>query len=227
MKTCRGFKQRAKNLPHKWIEGKLIDILPRVESYHLQHMWNDMIKHDQRFDLPRVPAILELCYQAGVEIPDEILYSYNRESFDSIEEYPGQVATPLGEDIQSIALTTLDAWENLRMGLRKLLFVYPVKICQCCSEVHVGPIGHKVRVCGLFKHESWRGIHMWKRAEVDDLVLPKMVWHRRPQDPPVLADDGRCFYGHAPAVVELCAQAGARVPPKYFCMMKIHGRPNH
>ncbi|XP_042454009.1 APO protein 4, mitochondrial-like isoform X1 [Zingiber officinale] len=224
--TCRGFKKRAKNLPHQWTEGKLIDILPRVESYHLQHMRKSMIKHDQRFDLPRVPAILELCHQAGVEIPDEILYSYSRESYDSIE-YPGQVATLLGEDIQSIAVTTLDAWENLRLGLQKLLFVYPVKVCQYCSEIHVGPTGHKVRVCGLFKHESWRGIHKWKRAEVDDLVPPKVVWHRRPQDPPVLADNGRNFYGHAPAVVELCIQAGARVHPKYFCMMKIHGFPGN
>ncbi|KAM1052752.1 hypothetical protein ACFX13_000341 [Malus domestica] len=58
---------------------------------------------------------------------------------------------------------------------------------------------------------------------MDDLVPPKTVWRRRPQDPQVLLNEGRGFYGHTAAVVEPCTQAGAIAPPKYHCMMKLQG----
>lgn len=64
---------------------------------------------------------------------------------------------------------------------------------------------------------------MWKHANLDDLIPPKYVWHIREQDVPPLLDKGRGHYGHAPAVVELCIQAGAAIPRKYHCMMKING----
>jgi hypothetical protein len=57
------------------------------------------------------------------------------------------------------------------------------------------------------------------------IVPEKILWHRRPQDPAVLEDNGKDFYGHASAVVEICAQAGAEVPEKYLCMMKTHVLP--
>ncbi|KAJ1699113.1 hypothetical protein LUZ63_007625 [Rhynchospora breviuscula] len=136
-----------------------------------------------------------------------------------------QKISPLSGDFLSVANMTLEAWETLRLGVQKLLLVYNAKVCQHCSEVHVGPTGHKVRTCGMYKYEAWRGLHMWKRTVVDDIVPQKIVWHRRPQDPAVLEDRGRDYYGHAPAVVDICAQAGARVPEKYFCMMKVHGLP--
>ncbi|WOL07789.1 APO protein 4, mitochondrial [Canna indica] len=222
MKTCFGFKRMIKDQPHRWEKGKLNDILVPVDCYHLQYMHQSIIKHEERFDFPRVPAIMELCYHAGAEIPDEVLYNYNLESCHRSKN-AGSANVSLGEDIMSIAQTTLDAWESLRLGLKRLLLVYPSKVCQHCSEVHIGPSGHMARLCGIFKHESWKGPHMWKRAEVNDLVPPKVVWHRRPHDPSVLMDSGREFYGHAPAVVELCMQAGARVPKKYHCMMKVLG----
>ncbi|KAG6413051.1 hypothetical protein SASPL_125750 [Salvia splendens] len=43
------------------------------------------------------------------------------------------------------------------------------------------------------------------------------------QDARVLVDQGRKYYGHAPAVVDLCSKAGALVPPKYLCMLKVNG----
>uniref|UniRef100_A0A2P2P1X0 APO domain-containing protein n=1 Tax=Rhizophora mucronata TaxID=61149 RepID=A0A2P2P1X0_RHIMU len=109
------------------------------------------------------------------------------------------------------------------MGVQKLLLVYPAKVCKYCSEVHIGPSGHKARLCGVFKFESYRGTHFWQKADVDDLVPPKIVWRRRPQDPAILLDEGREFYGHAPAIVDLCAKAGGIVPKKYHCMMKHNG----
>ncbi|KAJ8537995.1 hypothetical protein K7X08_014535 [Anisodus acutangulus] len=124
-------------------------------------------------------------------------------------------------DDNLMLLGRVKAWEALRSGVQRLLLVYPAKVCEHCSEVHIGPSGHKARLCGVFKFESWRGSHFWKKAEVDHLVPPKIVWYRRPQDPPLLLDDGQNYYGHAPAVVDLCAKAGVIAPSKYFCMMKL------
>ncbi|CAL5014750.1 unnamed protein product [Urochloa decumbens] len=223
MKTCHGFKRMIKDQPHKWVPGNLNDILVPVQAFHLNEMFQDEIKHDQRFDYPRVPAVLELCHQAGADIPDELLY--RSEQLSTTVRGNGQQppAPILPDQLRYVGQRTLDAWESLRLGVTKLLLVYPSKVCEHCSEVHVGPSGHKARMCGVFKFEGWKGMHKWKKAGVDDLVPQKIVWHRRPHDPPVLVDGGRDYYGHAPAVIELCMQVGARVPPKYHCMMKTHG----
>lgn len=223
IQTCCGYRHRSKNRVHEWIFGGLNDVFVPVETFHLQHMHQDVIKHHQRFDFERVPAVVELCWQAGAYPSDEDLYT----SADKVEEGScGGVdeTEPLSSDEPMlIANRTLRAWETLRNGVQKLLMVYPVKVCKHCSEVHVGPSGHRARLCGVFKYESWRGAHFWEKAKVDDLVPPKIVWHRRPQDPPVLLNEGRKFYGHAPAVVDLCIRAGAIAPVKYNCMMKVQG----
>lgn len=229
IKSCYGFKRIKKNEEHKWINATVMDILSPVEAFHLRTMFQPTIRHEQRFDFDRIPAVVELCSQAGAEVSEEILYNHKQilnsvidrdQTVDDngrLDGFEGRLA--------QVGQLTLDAWERLRLGVKKLLLVYPAKVCEHCSEVHIGPSGHKARVCGIFRYEGWRGGHKWKKAEVDDLVPPKIVWHRRPQDPDVLVDTGRGFYGHAPAVVELCMQAGARVPKNYFTMMKLHGLP--
>jgi hypothetical protein len=222
MKTCYGFKRMIKDQPHKWGPGGLNNILVPVEAFHLENMFQDEIKHDQRFDYNRVPAVLELCHQAGAEIPDGVLYGRDQ-LFMATEDNNQNPAPLLPDELRLIGQRTLEAWERLRLGVTKLLLVYPSKVCENCSEVHVGLSGHKARMCGVFKFEGWRGKHIWKKAEVDDLVPQKIVWHQRPHDPPVLVNSGRDYYGHAPAVVELCVQVGARASPRYNCMMKEHG----
>lgn len=220
--TCRGYKLRVKNRVHEWVTGGLHDILVQVETFHLNNMFQGVIKHNQRFDFDRIPAVVELCWQAGADPNAENLdfSSWNWEavggSFDETESLSPH-------ELAFVANKTFTAWETLRSGVQKLLFAYPAKVCKYCSEVHVGPSGHKARLCGVFKYESWRGTHFWTRAEVDDLVPPKFVWRRRPQDPPVLVDGGKGYYGRVPAVLELCSQAGAIVPAKYNYMMKEQG----
>ncbi|GMH11035.1 hypothetical protein Nepgr_012876 [Nepenthes gracilis] len=222
IKTCRGYKHRSKNQVHRWIRGGLNDILVPVETFHLDNMFRAVIKHQQRFDFDRISAVVELCWQAGVDLNEQ------DNPMDSWIRHPAEASADMAEafssdDLRLIANDTLRAWETLRSGVEKLLLVYPTKVCEHCSEVHVGPSGHKARLCGVFKYESWRGAHFWKKAGVDDLVPPKIVWRPRPQDPPVLLDEGRDFYGHAPAVVDLCTRAGAMAPTKYFCLMKVQG----
>ncbi|XP_015873237.3 APO protein 4, mitochondrial-like [Ziziphus jujuba] len=215
IQTCCGYRRFAKNRVHEWIIGGLNDILVPVETFHLQHMHQDVIRHHQRFDFERVPAVVELCWQAGA-VPSEEDLCPSTHNIEGV--------FPLSPDeLRLIANRTLRAWEMLREGVQKLILAYPVKVCKHCSEVHVGPFGHKVRICGVFKYESRRGAHFWEKAQVDDLVPPKTVWHRRPQDPPVLLNEGKDFYGHAPAVVDLCIKAGVIAPLKYHCAMKVQG----
>lgn len=222
IRTCGGYRHRAKSHEHEWIKGSLNDIIVPVKSFHLENMFQSVIEHQERFDFDRVPAVVELCLQAGAFQNDESLY-LNHLNFDTdLNSFVGG-ASLSPHDQRFIARGTLSAWETLRAGVQKLLSAYPAKVCKHCSEVHVGPSGHKARLCGVFKYESWRGAHFWKKAEVDDLVPPKVVWFRRPQDPPLLRNEGREFYGHAPAVVDLCTKAGAIPPSKYLCMMKMQG----
>lgn len=241
IRTCQGHKRGAKNLIHDWIEGNINDIIVPVETFHLYDMFQDVIKHDERFDFDRIPAVVELCIQAGVDLPE---YPTNRTSQSlgmnnrphvqssnnisdnvnkaSINTEVLEASSHLPGEICALAGRTLQAWETMRLGIKKLMFVYPVKVCKYCPEVHVGPSGHKVRMCGIFKYDSWKGLHMWKRAELDDLIPPRYVWHIREQDPTPLVDEGRGFYGHAPAIVELCVQAGAAITHKYHRGMKIN-----
>ncbi|KAF7823125.1 APO protein 4, mitochondrial [Senna tora] len=222
IRTCHGYKRRAKNQVHQWVKGGLNDILVPVETFHLNNMFQGVIKHDQRFDFDRIPAVVELCWQAGANPNDENLdlSSWNCEAVDGIF-HETESLSPY--NLVSVANKTLTAWETLRSGVQKLLFAYPAKVCKYCSQVHVGPSGHKARLCGVFKYESWRGTHFWMKAEVDDLIPPMLVWRRRPQDPPILVDEGKGYYGRVPAVLDLCAQAGALVPGKYSSMMKEQG----
>ncbi|QCE09564.1 APO protein 4, mitochondrial isoform X1 [Vigna unguiculata] len=222
IQTCWGYKHRAKNRVHEWIKGGLNDILVPVESFHLKYMFQSVIRHNERFDFDRIPAVVELCWQAGADLQDENLNSSSSNSEAASESVSvNENLSP--EDLASIANNTLTAWEALRSGVEKLLLVYPVKVCKYCSEVHVGPSGHKARLCGVFTYESWKGAHFWVKANVDNLVPPKIVWRRRPHDPPVLVNERKEFYGRAPAVLDLCSKAGAIVPKKYNCMMKLQG----
>ncbi|KAB2613642.1 APO protein 4 [Pyrus ussuriensis x Pyrus communis] len=174
IQTCCGFKRRGKNRVHEWIIGG--------------------------FDFECVPAVVELCWQAGANDGNHL--NWNSESdcvgVDGVESLSS-------DELILVASGTLRAWEILRNGVEKLLMVYPAKICKHCSEVHVGPSGHKARL-GFAEFLSMR-----------------TLWRRRPQDPQVLLNEGRGYYGHAPAVVELCTRASAIAPPKYHGMMKLQG----
>ncbi|XP_017241942.1 APO protein 4, mitochondrial [Daucus carota subsp. sativus] len=222
IKTCGGYRHRAKNQHHEWVKGSLNDIIVPVKTFHLKNMFQNVIEHQERFDFDRVSAVVELCLQAGAFLYDERLYSRHLNFDTDVNSFVGD-AYMCEEDQRFVARGTLSAWETVKSGVQKLLLAYPTKVCEHCSEVHVGPSGHRARLCGVFKYQRWRGTHFWKKAEVDDLVPPNIVWFRRPQDPPLLLNTCREFYGHAPAVVDLCVKAGAIPPSKYLCMMKMQG----
>ncbi|VFQ80463.1 unnamed protein product [Cuscuta campestris] len=218
IRTCGGYRRRSKNQLHVWTNATLDNILLPVQTFHLHNMFQNIIKHHERFDHDRIPAVVELCLQAGANSNDETIHKLSME----LESYL-RTETSFKKKLMLAGMETLKAWETVRSGVGKLLLVYPAKVCKHCSEVHVGPSGHKARLCGVFKYESWRRGHFWEKASVDDLLPQNVVWHRRPQDPPLLVDEGRNYYGHAPAVIDLCTKAGAIQPSKYNCMMKVDG----
>lgn len=109
----------------------------------------------------------------------------------------------------------------MKIGLKKLMKKYTVKACGYCSEVHVGPWGHNAKLCGEFKHQWRDGKHGWQDAIVDEVLPPNYVWHVEDPKGPPLRTALKRFYGKAPAVVELCLQAGAQIPAKYKPMMRV------
>ncbi|XP_057458155.1 APO protein 4, mitochondrial-like [Lotus japonicus] len=223
IQTCWGYRHRATNRVHEWVKGCLNDIVVPVETFQLKNMFQG-VSHNQRFDSDRIPAVVELCWQAGAD-PDDKNLCPSKWNLEAANGGVDGTESLSPNDLASIANNTLRAWETLRSGVGKLLSVYSVKVCKHCSEVHVGPSDHKARLSGVFKCESWKGAHFWIKANVDHLVPPKIVWRRRPQDPPVLLNEGRDFYGRVPAILDLCAKAGAIVPAEYNKMMKEQGLP--
>ncbi|CAN6233563.1 unnamed protein product [Urochloa humidicola] len=204
------------------------------------------IPHDQRFAVPRIPALVELCIQAGVDLPEyptkrrrKPIIKIGRTEFVDADEddlpepepdrfkqallelhFDEIIAPSSPEETAALAEETLEAWETVRDGALKLMKGYAVRVCGYCPEVHVGPTGHKARNCGAFKHQQRNGQHGWQAAVLDDLIPPRYVWHM-PESGDELQRELKTFYGQAPAVVELCIQGGAKVPDKYKATMRL------
>ncbi|XP_024021486.1 APO protein 1, chloroplastic [Morus notabilis] len=250
IKDCKGRTSGKRQSFHSWIKGSINDILIPIESYHLYDPFGRRIKHESRFQYDRIPAIMELCIQAGVDIPEypsrrrtKPIRMIGRKMIDNggnVEEpKPCRSANPsslvdldthgaslrfpppLPADVPRIAQETMDAYEVVRLGVTRLMKKYTVKACGYCSEVHVGPWGHNVKLCGEFKHQWRDGKHGWQDAIVEEVFPPNYVWHARDPKGPPLRSALKRFYGKVPAVVELCLQAGAKIPARYIPMMRL------
>lgn len=290
--SCDGAHSTIRKGRHVWTNANLDDVVADLDTYHLFDRLRT-VKHDERFKVDRISAIVELCIQAGVDLPEypakrrthparvigkmileydpldelgfEISTNLTEEGISRTQEQwlPGeddsfegsseedcevelgnhgnkevsrmtelrQISTVLhmdkeafslsSQEIVSMAEMALKAWETMREGTKELMAKYPVKVCGYCPEVHIGPRGHKVKLCGAFKHQWRQGQHGWQEATLDDLIPPKYVWHVRDLNAPLLVNSLRRFYGQTPAVVELCVQAGAEVPDVYKPMMRL------
>ncbi|CAI0558831.1 unnamed protein product [Linum tenue] len=235
IRTCDGVGS-LKNKEHRWMKGGVEQILPQVESFHLYDRLGRAVSHDEQLIVDRIPAVVELCVQGDVNIPE---YPTRRRTFpaysvagriiDFERRFPKEEDTP-GKDINTsgfwekrkypvdvtepaeVAIRGMESWEVMRSGIRKLVSEYAVHTCGYCPEIQVGPKGHRVRNCQAFKHQMRDGQHAWQEATVDDLAPPVYVWHVRDlnsREP--MANDLRRYYAMLPAVVELFAQAGGRV----------------
>jgi len=249
IQDCYGSGSQRRNSHHSWARGSINDVLIPIESYHLFDPFGRRVKHETRFDYDRIPAIVELCIQAGVDLPQ---YPSRRRTspvrmigkkvisrgefvdepkphrsedcvsllaeLDTFSNQQGQSPSP--SNVKDLAERTLKAYLNVRRGVEQLMSKYTVKACGYCSEVHVGPWGHNVKLCGAFKHQWRDGKHGWQDAVIDEVIPPNYVWHVPDPSGPPLRSSLRSFYGKAPAVVELCVQAGATIPDEYRPMMR-------
>uniref|UniRef100_A0A5B6YIP1 APO domain-containing protein n=1 Tax=Davidia involucrata TaxID=16924 RepID=A0A5B6YIP1_DAVIN len=247
-KSCRGQGASNRKGLHEWTTAVAEDILVQIEAYHLFDRLGRRITHEERFSIPRIPAVVELCIQAGVDLPEfptkrrrkPIIRIGKKEFIDADEselpdpdpqapkipiltEIPNAEIVPPSnaEETALLAEETLQAWERMREGAKKLMKMYQVRVCGYCPEVHVGPIGHKAQNCGAHKHQQRNGQHGWQAAVLDDLIPPRFVWHVPGTDEPLLQRELRNFYGQAPAVVEICVQGGAVVPEQYKSTMRL------
>ncbi|KAL8480176.1 hypothetical protein ACS0TY_026916 [Phlomoides rotata] len=251
IQNCHGPTSGSRKSFHSWIRASINDVLLPIDSYHMFDPFGRRIKHETRFSYDRIPAVVELCIQAGVELPGypsrrrtEPIRMIGKKVIDMggfVEEprlyNPGSSGPPIMEfdthraherfpppaelEVPMIAQETLKAYEKVKWGVRKLMKKYSVKACGYCPEVHVGPWGHNAKLCGEFKHQWRDGKHGWQDATVDEVFPPNYVWHSEdPIGAPLVSALER-FYGKAPAVVEVCIQAGARVPDKYKPMMRV------
>ncbi|KAK8518909.1 hypothetical protein V6N13_017827 [Hibiscus sabdariffa] len=251
IRTCNVMGSAA-NKEHCWTRGDVEHVLPLVESFHIYDRLGRAVSHNERLQVDRIPAILELCVQAGIDLPE---YPTRRRAFPAYsisgrvidfekrfpkEDAPGtdiyacgfwQKSNKISEDnkfvdmqscdLQGTAVRGIEAWERMRSGASRLMQKYVVQTCGYCSEVQVGPKGHRVRNCQAYKHQMRDGQHDWQEATIDDVVPPVYVWHVRDhQSEKPLVNDLKKYYGMLPAVVELFAQAGASVPKCYVGMMR-------
>ncbi|CAK9183327.1 unnamed protein product [Ilex paraguariensis] len=247
-KSCRGQGASIRKGFHEWADAVVEDILVPLEAYHLFDRLGKRITHEERFSIPRIPAVVELCIQAGVDLPEyptkrrrkPIIRIGKSEFVDADEselpdpepetlEMPVLIEIPNaeilppsnGEERVLLAEETLQAWEKMRGGVKRLMKMYPVRVCGYCPEVHIGPTGHKAQNCGAHKHQQRNGQHGWQAAVLDDLIPPRYVWHVPDGDGQLLQRELRNFYGQAPAVVEMCVQGGASVPELYKPTMRL------
>lgn len=247
-KSCKGPGASSRRGLHDWAGVVVEDILVPIDAYHLYDRLGKRISHEERFSIPRIPAVVELCIQAGVYLPEyptkrrrkAVIRVGKNEFIDADEsdlpdpqpESPtvpilteideSEIVSPSSpEEITLLAEETLKAWERMRQGANKLMRMYQVRVCGYCPEVHVGPSGHKAQDCGAHKHQQRNGQHGWQRAVLNDLIPPRYVWHLPDVNGPPLKTELRSFYGQAPAVVEICVQAGAEVPEQYKPTMRL------
>ncbi|XP_021688583.1 APO protein 2, chloroplastic isoform X2 [Hevea brasiliensis] len=247
-KSCKGKYATLRKGLHEWTNATIEDVFVPIEAYHLFDRLGKRIPHEERFSIPRIPAVVELCIQAGVNISEyptkrrrkpiirisksEFVDADESDLPDPVPEVPGkpllteipnsEIKAPSnGEEIKFLAEETVRAWEKMRKGAKRLMKMYPVRVCGYCPEVHVGPSGHKAQNCGAHKHQQRNGQHGWQAAVLDDLITPRYVWHVPDVNGSPLQRELRNFYGQAPAIVEICIQAGANVPEEYKSTMRL------
>ncbi|KAG9455877.1 hypothetical protein H6P81_000385 [Aristolochia fimbriata] len=247
-KSCKGPRVEVRKGLHEWTKATLEDVIVPIDCFHLYDRLGKRITHEERFSIPRLPAVVELCVQAGVDLPDlptkrrrkPVIRTGKSEFIDANEddlpdpkpdninrsiftEISNLEASPPAdlEETRLLSEATLEAWEKMRQGANRLMKKYSVRVCGYCPEIHVGPSGHKAQNCGAYKHQQRNGQHGWQTAVLDDLIPPRYVWHVPDVKGPPLVRELRSFYGQAPAVVEICVQGGAEIPELYKSTMRL------
>ncbi|CAB4293448.1 unnamed protein product [Prunus armeniaca] len=71
IRTCTGPNSGFRSASHVWKKGGVQDVVSFPKCFHLyDRVGKPRVGHDERYRIPRIPAILELCIQAGLEIDE-------------------------------------------------------------------------------------------------------------------------------------------------------------
>ncbi|XP_031498336.1 APO protein 3, mitochondrial isoform X2 [Nymphaea colorata] len=246
IRTCTGPRSGLRNAMHVWTNGKVVDVVGFPLCFHLDdRAKKPRVVHDERSTVKRLPAIVELCIQAGLDLPkyptmrrtrpvhsiegrivefDDDSASNNDIRDEVSMDLPGSECLDSEEltgDITELSIKILESWFIMKNGAEELMKKFSVQTCGYCPEVQVGPKGHKVRMCKAAKHQFRDGLHAWQEATIEDIIGMNYVWHVRDRDGPALRNELKRYYGKAPAVVELCVQAGAPIPDEFRSMMRL------
>ncbi|KAJ1432905.1 APO domain [Sesbania bispinosa] len=105
IKTCN-VRGSPSSKEHSWAKGGIGHVLPLVESFHLYDRIGRAVSHDEMLEVDQIPAIVELCVQAGFDIPE---YPTRRRAFpvycvagriiDFEKRFPKEIS--LGKDIEA------------------------------------------------------------------------------------------------------------------------------
>lgn len=69
IRTCEGPDSGSRNSMHVWRPGTVKDVVGFPYCYHLfDRVGKARVVHKEKYVVPRLPAILELCIQAGVDV---------------------------------------------------------------------------------------------------------------------------------------------------------------
>ncbi|KAJ8532737.1 hypothetical protein K7X08_015626 [Anisodus acutangulus] len=187
--------------PHKIrtcnVSGK--HVLPVVESFHLYDRLGRAVSHDERLEVDRIPALVELCIQAG--FPGKLI--------DFEKKFPKDDLS--GKDVETSK--SREIIKKLSGDGKYLNLPY--------DDIKGFDMRGLVRQCQAFKHQMRDGQHGWQESTIDDFLSTVYVWHgRNSHDGELLVDSLKRYHGKLPAVVELFSQAGAQVGDDYYRMMR-------
>ncbi|CAA6663984.1 unnamed protein product [Spirodela intermedia] len=214
IRSCEGRGSAARGGGHAWTRGGIRDVARFPHCFHLvDRVGRPRVGHKERLLVPRLPAVVELCIQAGLDLDDFPARRRTRPvcsiegrivDFDPQPEVLASARRPRGGGAEEAGERTLESWLEICGGAERLMERYAVQTCGYCAEV-----------------QFRAGLHAWQEATVDDLIGPSYVWHMRDPAGPPPANELKRFYGKAPAAVELCVQAGAPPPRQYWSMMRL------
>ncbi|XP_007042760.2 PREDICTED: APO protein 3, mitochondrial isoform X1 [Theobroma cacao] len=144
IRTCNVMGSAASK-EHSWKRGAVEHILPLVESFHLYDRLGRAVSHNERLQVDRIPAILELCVQAGINFSEYPTrrrvfpaYSISGRIIDFERRFPKEDAP--GKDINSCGF-----WQkrNKTSGDSKFVDLQPGDL-------------QGIAVCGM---EAWKRMH--------------------------------------------------------------------
>ncbi|KAL8481541.1 hypothetical protein ACS0TY_027881 [Phlomoides rotata] len=188
--------------------------------HHIRSELVIAVSHNEWLQVDRIPAILELCIHAGVDIPeyptrrrDFPVYRVAGKIIDFEKKFPENDLS--GNDINHSGFWGKKKKKGLKDDQKSLNLPYDDLKGFADQGMEVL---EKFR-CGVIRLMKKYAVKTCGEATFDDLFPPVYVWHVPKTHNTLLIDGRKIYYGKLPALVEMFAQAGAEVGENYRGMM--------